>query len=79
MFYPKYAGFSCIARIFCPQTSFLLLQEAIMSDFSTRFRYFCLYFASEQPSFSTDKSAFKRDIANGLFPKIQELLKSPNS
>lgn len=46
MFYPKYAGFSYIARIFCPQTSFLLLQEAIMSGFSTRFRCFRLYFCS---------------------------------
>lgn len=44
MFYPKYAGISYNARIFCPQTSFLLLQEAIMSDFSTRFRCFRLYF-----------------------------------
>lgn len=79
MFYPKYAGFSYIARIFCPQTSFLLLQEAIMSGFSTRFRCFRLYFCSGTAFFFDWQKAHSNKILLTVFPKRYKSCSNPLS
>ncbi len=41
--------------------------------------FLSLFLLRNSVLFRLTKSAFKRDIANGLFPKIQELFKSPIS